>query len=123
MNDFVILFRQGPRFLLADAFGVRQFARDFLVPRQLFHVFGRRDDGHPLIAPLLRLANALQLHARALGGQLLPVSLELGVVGNLVVVAEIEPKRFLGRGYFRSRLCGQQASGQGCYNHEHWRAS
>ena len=57
------------------------------------------------------------------GGQLLPVGFELGVVGDLIVVAEIEPKRFLGSGDFESRLCGKQACRQGCYDHEHGRSS
>ena len=60
---------------------------------------------------------------RTLGRELLPVGFQLGVVGDLVVVAEVEAKRFLGSGDFGSRLCGQQASGQGCYNHEHGRSS
>ena len=55
---------------------------------------------------------------RAFRREFLPVGFELGVVGDLVVVAEIEAERFFGRGNFGGRLCGQQASGQGCYNHE-----
>ena len=88
------------RFLLADALGMGQLAGDFLVAREFLHVLRRRDDGHPLVAAFLGLADALQLHARALGGQLLPVGLQLGVVGDLVIVAEIEPERFLGCGDF-----------------------
>ena len=41
----------------------------------------------------------------------------------LVIVANIEPKSFLGCGDFESRLCGKQACRQGCYDHEHGRSS
>ena len=68
--------------------------------------------------PFFGLADALQLHARAFRREFFPVGFQLGVVGDLVIVAEIEAEGFLGRGDFGGRLCGQQASGQGCYNHE-----
>ncbi len=117
-HDGLAFLGERARFLLADAFGMRQFAGDFLVARELLHVLGRGDDGHPLVAAFFGLADALELHARAFGRELFPVGFQLGVVGDLVIVAEIEPKRFLWRGNFGGRLCGQQASGQGCYNHE-----
>ena len=39
-----------------------------------------------------------QLHAIGFGGQLLPVGFQLGVVGDLVVVAEVESQGLFGRG-------------------------
>ena len=86
--------------LLGDAFGMRQFLRDFLIVVQLLHVLGRGDDRHVLVAAFFGRADVDQLHAIGFGGQLLPVGVQLGVVGDLVVVAEIEAERFLGSGDF-----------------------
>ena len=92
---------------------------DLLVVVEILDIVGRGDDGHPLIAALLGLADVDQLHAIGFGGELLPVGFELGVVGDHVVVAEIEPERFLGGGDLRRGL-GEEGSGrQRCRENEH----
>ena len=113
-DDGLALFGQRARLLLADAFGEGELARDLLVLRQIPDVLRRRDDGHPLVAAFLGLADALQLHARAFGGELLPVGFELGVVGDHVVVAQVEAEGFFRGGDAGGGLRVQQADGDSC---------
>ena len=97
--------------LFGEPFGMRELPGDLFVAIQLLMFSGRGDDGHVLLAAFFGRADVDQLHAIGFGGQLLPVGFELGVVGDLIVVAEVEPQRFFGRGYggggSRKRQCRQ----------------
>ncbi len=63
-------------------------------------VFGRRDDRHVVGSAFCSLADIDQFHAVGFGGQFLPVRFELGVVGDLIVVANIKAQGFLRAGDF-----------------------
>ena len=73
---------------------------------------GERDDRHVLAAALGGLADVDQLHAVRLGGELLPVRLELGVAGHLVIVADVEAEGLFGGGDFGRGLGGERPGGQ-----------
>ncbi len=96
-NHRLAFMRQRARFVVGEPFGERQLARDFLVMLQLLVIFGRGDDGHPLRAALFGLADLDQLHAIGLGGQFLPPGGELCVIGELVIVADLESEGLLRR--------------------------
>ena len=74
-----------------------QPAGDLLIPVQIPEVLRRADDRHVLPPALGRGADVDQLHAVGFRGQLLPIRFELGVVGDLVVVAQVEPQGVFGR--------------------------
>src|SRR4029079_5795216 len=84
------------RLILGEPFGRRESSRDLLVAVELLHVLRRRDDRHELRPTLGRLADLDQLHAIGLLRQLAPVLLELVVVGEPVVVADVVAELFLG---------------------------
>ena len=84
--------------IVRESFGECELARDFLVSRQMLMIFGRGQDRHPLRTPFFRLPDLHQLHAVGLGGQLLPPGRQLRVIGQVVIVADVESERFLRRG-------------------------
>ena len=85
---------------------------DITVVVELLEILGRGDNSHPLAAALGGLAHLHQLHAVGFTGELLPVLLQLHIVCEVVVVANVEPESFLGSGDFRSDRRGLLRSGQ-----------
>ena len=81
-------------FRFSNTLGVRQALRDGLVFRKILLVFGRGDDGHVVRAAFGGFADFHQLHAVGFRSQLLPVVLQLGVGGHLVIVTQVEAERF-----------------------------
>ena len=69
-----------------------------LILREILVVGGRGDDRHQLRPPFGRLANLLKRHAVGLRVELPPVVGDLRVVGELIVVAEVESELLLRRG-------------------------
>ena len=63
---------------------------------ELRDVFGRGDDGHVLTATFGGGADVDELHAVGLFGEGLPVGGELDVVGEMVVVADVEAEGLFG---------------------------
>ncbi len=91
-----------------------QSTGDILKPFQIADVRGRADDGHVLPPALGRRADIHQLHAIGFRRQLLPIGFELGVIGDLVILAEVEPEGFFGSGDLnRTRLRGGSESAEG----------
>ena len=80
---------------------------------ELLEVFGRSDDGHELRAAFGGLADIDQLHAIGFRGEPFPVIGELGVIGELVIVAEIEAELIFGRGDLRRLGEGEGGGEQG----------
>ncbi len=83
---------------------------DVLVAVELLEVLRRRDDRHELRATFGRLPDLLHDHAVGLGVDLLPVFLELIVVRQLPVVADVEPEEFL-RGCYLGAPTARTAPG------------
>ncbi len=102
--------RQRVRLFVCETLSERKFARDFLVVGQLLLIFGRRDDGHVLWPAFFRLADFDQLHAIRLGGELLPPGAELRVIGEIVIVADVESQGLFRSGDFVAGLCGRRES-------------
>ena len=71
-------------------------------------IFGGSEDGHPLGAAFFSFADLHQLHTVGLSGQLLPPGCQLRVIGQVVIVADVESKRLLGRGDVMAILRGQR---------------
>ena len=110
-DDGLALRRQLMRLRFADAFGQAQAARDLFVLLEILDVIGRGNDGHPLIAAFFRLADADQLHTVGLAGELLPIRLKLGVIGDHVVVTQVESESIFGCSDFGRGLGAKGGSG------------
>src|SRR5579883_182025 len=100
------------RLLLGQAFGVGQPGGDLPVMFEILEVRRRGEDRHVLAPSLGGRADIDQLHAVALARQLLPISDELRVVRNLIIVADIESEEVLGSGDVRGGLRPEAGSGE-----------
>ena len=89
-DDRLALPGQCPGRLRRQALGERQPPRDVLVLCQVLVVRRRRHDRHQLRPSFRRLADLLDDEAIGLGVELAPVGGNLRVVGQLIVVAEVE---------------------------------
>ena len=78
---------EGAGLIVGEAFGAGEALGDFFVARQVFEVGGGGDDGHDDGAAFGGLADLFEFDAVGLGGDLVPVVEELGVVGEEIVVA------------------------------------
>ena len=93
--------RQRARLVVGQPLGERQPPRDLLVARKLPVILRRSDDRHPLRPPFGGLPHVLEDHPVRLFVERLPVGLDLRVVGELVVVADVEAERLFRRGDVR----------------------
>ena len=88
--------RELRRFGGVETVGHRQPVRDFLIAGQILQVRGRRHDGHDLRPSFLGQADRVENDTVTLlrdGGE---EGVQLGVVGELVVGADVMPEEFLG---------------------------
>ena len=79
-----------------ETVGQRQPARDLFVARQVLQVGRRGDDRHDLRPTFLRHADRVEDYAVALLRDGREEGVQFGVVGELVVGADVMPKEFLG---------------------------
>ncbi len=77
-------------------------------------VLWRGDDGHVLAAVFGGRADVDELHAVGFFGEGLPVRGELGVVGEVVVVADVEAEGLFRRGDFAWGVDGLAEAGKDC---------
>ncbi len=88
--------RQRVRLIVRQSFGVRQALRNLFIVVEILDVGGRAE----IIAIYWRPAflggpDIHQLHAIGFSGEFVPIGIQLGVIGDLVIVAQIESERFL----------------------------
>ncbi len=112
------LARQRVGLGLADTFGQGELAGDLAVMVQVADIRRRRNDGHVLAPAFGGGADIHQLHAIGFSGQLFPIGFQLGVIGHLVIVADVEAERLLGRSDAGRGLRVQQARRQHRRDHE-----
>ena len=86
-DDGLAFGGEGVRLIVGEAFGAGEALGDFFVARQVFEIGRRGDDGHDDGAAFGGLADLFELDAVGLGGDLVPVVEQLGVVGEEVIVA------------------------------------
>ena len=110
-NDGLALTREPLGFVGVDPARATQPLADLAILLALLEVGWRTDDRHPVRLPVRRGADAFEHHAVRLLGELLPIALELRVVREEVVRADLLAEEVLGRGQFG--LSGQRRREQG----------
>ena len=97
---------------------LRESARDVLVAREIAVIGRARDDRHDLRTSLFRHADGVEHDAVALAGHLREVLMQLGVVRQHVVGADLVPEERFGRGDARLRIGGggrqERCTHKGC---------
>src|SRR5579863_7544754 len=81
-----------------EAFGVSELLRNRFIAVQLFDVGGRGNDQHELVATFFCLADHYEFDAIGGGGEFFKVGFGLRVVGELIVVADVETEMVPGGG-------------------------
>ena len=103
-DDGLALLGQGAGVVIRQPLGEGQPPGNVLVPGEVPVVFRRRDDGHEMGASFGGPADLLEHHARRLALELAPVCFQLGVVGEVIVVADVEAELLERGGDVRLRL-------------------
>ena len=93
--------------------GIAELMGDLLPAVELGQVLGGRYGRHDHRLLEGRFADREQLDLRRLLGQLLEVSLDLGVVGELAVLADLVAEELIRRRLGREPAGGQEEGGQG----------
>src|SRR5207237_9577259 len=101
-DDRLALLREPAWLVLRHAFGDAELARDLLVAIELLEVLWSGDDRHQLRPSFSRLADVDDPHPVGFFVELLPVGDELGIGGELVIVADVESEKLLRAGDVRS---------------------
>src|SRR5580700_8634544 len=96
-HDCLALARQGVSLIVRQPFSVSQACGDLFIVVQTLKVFWCSNNRHPLVPSLGGEADVDQLHPIRLGSELLPVTIQLGVVGDEIVVSNIGAQELLGR--------------------------
>src|SRR5262249_7319509 len=113
-NDGLAFLRERPRLIVGEPFRVRELARDLAVAIQLLHVLGRRHDRVHVSTLFGRLPDVADLQTVRLLLDLVEVVDELGIRGELVVVADVETEERFRRSDGGRGLC--RGNGRGLRN-------
>ncbi len=119
-DDGLAFLRQRPCAVVRETLRLGETLSDLSIAFEVAMVLRRGHDRHQLVAPLGGLAHHLQVQARRLPFEGSPITADLLIVGQEIVIAEVGPKGLSGRCDVHLRRerrngqrCDEQRGGQG----------